>query len=127
MKNALLRVWRGEESLFVTLWLWLVLGGLIASLPQSMLLLAGYSFPADAYIQAYTFCLYRLCVLAFQFIVSVGLWRAAAPTGGELRERLYRMAARVVALATLVGVIGVGLFEVAFRIYLVTMSLMQPV
>ncbi|MFV0421110.1 hypothetical protein [Oleidesulfovibrio sp.] len=124
MKNALLRVWRGEESLFVTFWLWLVLGGLIVSLPQTMLMLAGYSFPADAFVQAYAFCLYRLCVLAFQFVVSVGLWRAAGLDGIDWPDKFWRLGARVVALATIGGVIGVGFVETAVRIYMVSMSLL---
>ncbi|AEL79419.1 hypothetical protein Dde_4020 [Oleidesulfovibrio alaskensis G20] len=123
MKEAFLRVWRGEETLFITFWLWLVLGGLIVSLPQTMLMLTGYSFPADAYWQAYGFCVYRAAVLAFQFAVAVGLWRAASPQGVPWPDKAWRLGARVVALATAGGVVGAGAVQTAANIIGITLSL----
>ncbi len=102
-KAYFLSVWRGQQSLAITFWVWNILVVYVA-IDIFGLILAQVLTKALGTEEPYLW--YFAAILIGTVWANVGLWRSAARTGG-----FWSVLARLLAIAALLGVLVlIGLF-----------------
>lgn len=100
----IIRIWRGEVTLWKTFWFWGAGGGLALGLPLFAAILALTDVPDDATASGF------MLALGFLFVylawVFVGIWRAAGRYRGD--RSWARLARFAVAAETLKILIFIG-------------------
>lgn len=93
--SGLARLWRGDLPLGEAFWGWAVLGGIAVNLLTSLafLVLMAAGRPAAAFVVGYGFA------VPYNFVATVGVWRAADRYEGDHNK------AEVARIVTVVGMV----------------------
>ena len=105
-KAYFVSVWRGQQSLAVTFWIWNVLVVCVSVYFVGLILA---KLLADLLKTDEPYLWYFAAILIGTAWVNVGLWRSAARTGG-FWSVLVRILV-VIALASLIGLIGLFVYH----------------